>query len=516
MLNSNLITLTLQEAEKYSYKNMLNSSCIIGLDDANHTLNTSLNAAITANNWDPVKNSIFNDIHQINADYYVDPNIISQTSTWFKTVQNAVDQAIRDQDVIDKEQHPNKHHIYIELGPGSHTGLVYVPKLTSNGRAIPITMFSRHPNRKSTIINANIDAEMSGAEYALKFAKYFENSPKSVKIIFDEISKLDKITTANASVLRIENNEFRAFNFSVTNKYNADRSVSNLTGLDLAKVQRNTKGQFKEGQHQAVAVMVAGADKVHLENLRLCSFQDTLYLKAPTNKAPTNNGTTNGQALKKTSRTYIRNCYIEGDVDFIFGQGVGYFSGCRIKTLGTRTTKSWVAAPATNIRSKYGFVFDECDFVADQSVAAHILENNSTLSFGRQWFEGVRATPYGKSTLDNYACDIGEVSKYDGNKSTISHATLEAVGKCIIMNSKIGSHLNHAALWDDWNGGYYTAQGEYVPANWQLRFRPVQKNVKDFITNLNIWKPDLVSNYSDLDLEEVFLGQYNNHYISQK
>lgn len=483
MLNKNRIILSAKQANKYSYENVLNYNCIIG------------GSKSFSSKWDPAKNTVFADIHTIIADYYVDPNIDRQNDKWFKTVQGAVDQAVRDVEINTNE----KRQIYIELGPAAHHGLVYIPKLIRNGLTVPITIFSRQDDSKTTTICANIDAEMSGREYALKFEKQFATSPQSVKSIFERICKQKKITTANASVLRIENNEFRGFNFTIQNTYNANRAPENKTDTELADMPRNKAGQFRQGQHQAVAVQVAGADKVHLENLRLLSLQDTLYLQAPI---------TAGEVPDKTARTYIRNCYIEGDVDFIFGQAIGYFSACKIRTLNTRAQKTWIAAPATNIGSKYGFVFDDCDFLPDKNNAVQ----NGSLSFGRQWFEGVRATPYGTSPIKNYSCELANVSSFNSPNGKISRASLEAVGKCVIMNSRIDQSYNRLALWDDWNGGEFTADGTYLPSDWHPRFRPVQHNAIQFISNLKNWQPFKNLNYSDLVLEDVFLAEYNNYY----
>jgi pectinesterase len=84
----------------------------------------------------------------------------------------------------------------------------------------------------------------------------------------------------------------------VRNGYNADRVQLGRNDDPL-----NAAGQFINGQHQAVAVLIAGADKVHLDHVRLPSYQDTLYFKA--------------SAPAITSRSFYSWCFIEGDVDFI-------------------------------------------------------------------------------------------------------------------------------------------------------------------------------------------------------
>jgi pectin methylesterase-like acyl-CoA thioesterase len=62
---------------------------------------------------------------------------------------------------------------------------------------------------------------------------------------------------------------------------------------------------------QAEALRVNG-DKCVLRNCDFLSFQDTLLL---------------------SGRVYVTNCYVEGDVDFIWGQGVAFFENCEIKAV---------------------------------------------------------------------------------------------------------------------------------------------------------------------------------------
>ncbi|MEH0632800.1 pectinesterase family protein [Streptomyces bottropensis] len=83
---------------------------------------------------------------------------------------------------------------------------------------------------------------------------------------------------------------------------------------------------------QAVAIKVQG-DRAAFLRCRFLGHQDTLYADS--------------MALGTFARQYFRDCYAEGDVDFVFGRATAVFERCRFHTL-TRTDLG--SAP-------YGFVF---------------------------------------------------------------------------------------------------------------------------------------------------------------
>ncbi|BBC37492.1 Pectinesterase [Streptomyces graminofaciens] len=83
---------------------------------------------------------------------------------------------------------------------------------------------------------------------------------------------------------------------------------------------------------QAVAIKVQG-DRSLFDRCRFLGHQDTLYADS--------------MALGTFARQYFRDCYAEGDVDFVFGRATAVFERCHFHTL-TRTDLT--GAP-------YGFVF---------------------------------------------------------------------------------------------------------------------------------------------------------------
>jgi pectinesterase len=83
---------------------------------------------------------------------------------------------------------------------------------------------------------------------------------------------------------------------------------------------------------QAVAIKVQG-DRSAFHHCRFLGHQDTLYADS--------------RALTAFARQYYSHCYVEGDVDFVFGRATAVYDNCHFRTL-TRTDLG--SAP-------YGFVF---------------------------------------------------------------------------------------------------------------------------------------------------------------
>ena len=126
---------------------------------------------------------------------------------------------------------------------------------------------------------------------------------------------------------------------------------------------------------QAVAVRVDG-DKVKFNNCRFLGHQDTLYPHG------------------KGSRQYYKNCYIEGDVDFIFGWSTAVFEDCEIFC----KRAAYITAASTEEDTPYGFVFKNCKITGTAKPYSMYL--------GRPW------RPFAKTAFMN--CDLGNLIKPEG------------------------------------------------------------------------------------------------------
>ena len=105
---------------------------------------------------------------------------------------------------------------------------------------------------------------------------------------------------------------------------------------------------------QAVALETRG-DRIRIEKCRLLGNQDTFFTK------------------NYVSRVYVKDCYIEGTTDFIFGPSIVVFDNCEIHC----KQNSYITAASTTERNKYGYVFRKCRVTAADDVTKVFL--------GRPW-----------------------------------------------------------------------------------------------------------------------------------
>jgi PelA/Pel-15E family pectate lyase len=153
--------------------------------------------------------------------------------------------------------------------------------------------------------------------------------------------------------------------FSLSNKEAGSTSAAYATyigGHDFYAESITFENSFGTGS-QAVAVLVE-ADRAVFNKCRFLGWQDTLYAK-------------NG-------RQFYKDSYIEGHVDFIFGQAAAVFENCHIHV----KADGYIAAPmrfAADERS--GFIFDKCRLTSSNTVKGVYL--------GRPWRD------YGRTVFIN-------------------------------------------------------------------------------------------------------------------
>lgn len=166
----------------------------------------------------------------------------------------------------------------------------------------------------------------------------------------------EKFTTYTSYTVLVQGDDFTAENITI----------------------ENTAGRVG----QAVALDVE-ADRCRFINCRLLGNQDTLY------------------TANENSRQFYKDCYIEGTVDFVFGEATCVFQSCVIKNL---TNGSYATAASTTARQKFGFVLFDCKVIADSTVKSAFL--------GRPW---------------------------------------RSYAKTVYIRAELGKHINPAG-WNPWKG----------------------------------------------------------------
>lgn len=405
--------------------------------------------------WDPLQAVVADQMNSLN-DYVVEANLQGknpQNPAHFKTIQAAVNRA-----VLDAKASNRQLPIRILIQPGRYEEIVYVPALST-----PIWLIGAGRQPDDTVITASLEAANTGAELSQRYGSEFEQADADIMAMYNSLKDRPVLTTFGTATVWSKNPGFHLKNLTVENAYVRPNPVP-------------------PGMHQAVALMVDGADRSVFDQVRLLALQDTLYLKA--------------RAGGKTSRSFFVNDFIQGDVDFIFGDATAYFFKTEVKTLGSRE-QAYVAAPSTHLDSRYGFVFDQVNFTNDGSA----LARQGRYRLARQWFHNQKCTPYSAVPLEGYACQLGQVDAWTGPKGSIRPETLKTVGKVVVMNSILGSHLSVSQPWSDWN----------QPG--KLSYRPVQFNRKDFLRNIvQAFPGDDLSWVGDNPdpIAAIFLAEYQN------
>ena len=157
-----------------------------------------------------------------------------------------------------------------------------------------------------------------------------------------------------------------------------DITFKNLT-IENASGDSTTHGQ-------AIALYADG-DRLLFERVRLLGHQDTLFTGPLPPKEKEPNGFIGPKqfAPRINGRQYYKDCYICGDVDFIFGSATAYFEHCTIESLarlqkGEGEIQGYVTAASTAEGQTYGYVFFECKLISRDC-------KNATVYLGRPWRE---------------------------------------------------------------------------------------------------------------------------------
>ncbi|WP_330305575.1 MULTISPECIES: pectinesterase family protein [unclassified Streptomyces] len=189
-------------------------------------------------------------------------------------------------------------------------------------------------------------------------------SRKDTVIVYNNAAgtkKADGTTygTTGSATVAVEADDFRARNLTVSNDFD-EKAHQDISA-------------------QAVALRTA-ADKVFLDSVIITGDQDTLELDSASSSA--------------LGRVYVRNSYVVGNVDFIFGRATAVVdhSVITLKKRWDGSSAGYVTAPSTAANRK-GFLINNTTFNGDVTAAS--------FSLGRNWHASGDATLKPQTTVRN-------------------------------------------------------------------------------------------------------------------
>lgn len=148
-----------------------------------------------------------------------------------------------------------------------------------------------------------------------------------------------------------------------------DRELTALKGVNNNNLNGSTRGRALIGSEsvsnlvvenltienltpqdgsQAEALTLLSCDQCVVRDANILSLQDTLLW---------------------SGRIYADNCYVAGNVDYIWGTGTVYFNACEIRTLGRKGYN----VQARNGANAHGYVFVDSTLTAEAGVSGDIL-----------------------------------------------------------------------------------------------------------------------------------------------
>lgn len=149
---------------------------------------------------------------------------------------------------------------------------------------------------------------------------------------------------------------FRSYTFFV---YADNFTATNLTFENAAG--------FGDEFGQAIAVYAEG-DNITFRNCKILGHQDTLFTGPLPMKEKQPGGftgpTING--MRRVVHQLYEDCYIAGEIDFIFGSATAYFKNCTLFALNrNQEINAYYTAPSTYEGQAFGYVFESCTFTGN-------------------------------------------------------------------------------------------------------------------------------------------------------
>lgn len=141
----------------------------------------------------------------------------------------------------------------------------------------------------------------------------------------------------------------------------------NANNFEAYNITFENSAGFGTEVGQAIAVYAEG-DNLIFKNCKLLGHQDTLF----TGPLPLKEKQAGGFigptefAPRIPTRQLYEDCYICGEIDFIFGSATAYFKNCTLYALNrNKEINSFYTAPSTYENQQFGYVFDSCKFTGN-------------------------------------------------------------------------------------------------------------------------------------------------------
>lgn len=257
--------------------------------------------------------------------------------------------------------------------------------------------------------------------------------------------------TKNASDFKAENIVFEnSFNKYVTEEELADGVEPDDDPSTSITFTRRLYADVtaKTATERAAAAVIKGT-RAEFYNCSFIGSQDTLY--------------TDG------AEQYFKNCFIEGNTDYIFGDNNAVFDNCQLNFCGYSDTASSGYLTALKDNGAYGYLFRNC------YITENTKNEQSPNYFGRPWGANAKVTFMNtKLDIENAINSIGwtsmsgntpENANFKEYNTTYNGTAIDTTGRTAgtVMSADDAKTVDVEAYFGDWTPTYYTASSAAAP-----------------------------------------------------
>ena len=248
-----------------------------------------------------------------------------------------------------------------------------------------------------------------------------------------------------ATAFRAEGITFEnSFNRKVTEEELAD----GVEGITKPERNKNIDAQSKFYNERAAAIGI-NADRAEFKNCSFLSSQDTLY--------------TGGKKL----HLYFKDCLIEGQTDYIFGDGNCIFDACELRWKGYSDTDKgyggYITAASPSAADTKGYLFRDCVITANDQLRV------AAGYYGRPWGKLARVTFFNtkleRANLiepdgwKSMSVEPEEAFFYEYNTTTLDGTAVDTSRRRgNVMTEAEAGQVNEADYFEGWIPYYYEGE----------------------------------------------------------
>ncbi|MCD8158436.1 MAG: pectinesterase family protein [Clostridiales bacterium] len=368
----------------------------------------------------------------------------------YKSISSAVE-------AVSNMTRENNERVTIKIDPGTYREQLYitVPNITleSNGGTSDDTIISWY--------------------YGIGY-KYYS----SVDSVYDPYADYDQfekgdvisywgsavITASTASGFKVENIKFE----NSFNKYMTEEELSDgveVNGREsITTVRKETTEVDTRAATERAAAYVNYADQVEFNKCAFIGSQDTLY------------------TCNRAYDSYYRNCYIEGQTDFIYGNGDVIFDGCEINFCGYNGTESAGYLTAQSASTSYpaedSYIFKSCyiSYNSERDTTAgtygRLWGDSATVAFiNTQLQETDMISSKGWTTMGSNDPDTSETAKLVEYNTTCDGEAVDTSGraaKAIVLTDETINLADYSVesvfINKGWTPTYYVTDSTTAPS----------------------------------------------------